>query len=138
MKTELIKKLNEYFKTRKDVSFAYLFGSTVSGRTHSDSDIDIGVYFTPKTTELEYESENEFEDEDAIWSDIEKITCKNTDMVVLNRAPSTLFFAVLHTGQKIFVRDERLISNLYLVISGIAEDFRYFIKDFIKIRDRSN
>ena len=64
MSQELIKKLNNYFERHKDISFAYLFGSTVSGNTHSESDIDIGVYFVPKTKELEYESNVEHENED--------------------------------------------------------------------------
>jgi len=135
---ELIKKLNNYFERHKDISFAYLFGSTVSGNTHSESDIDIGVYFVPKTKELEYESNVEHENEDKIWLDLEKITGKKTDMVVLNRAPVTLFYSVLQNGQKIFARDENLLSRLYLSISLSAEDFRYFVSDFLKIRERSN
>lgn len=138
MNQELLKTLNMYFQRRKDVSFAYLFGSTVSGNTHSESDVDIGVYFVPKTNELEYESEAEYENEDKIWLDLERITHKKTDMVVLNRAPSTLFYSVLQNGQKIFARDENLISRLYLTISLAAEDFRYFVSDFMRIRERSN
>ncbi len=76
MKEELLKKLKDYFESRQDVSFAYLFGSTVSKNTHSESDIDIGIYFTPKTKELEYESDREYQNEDIIWSDLEKITKK--------------------------------------------------------------
>ena len=52
--------------------------------------------------------------------------------------PSTLVYSVLQNGQKIFVRDESLLSRLYLLISLSAEDFRYFVSDFIKIRERSN
>lgn len=138
MNQELIKKLGDYFQNCKNVSFAYLFGSLVSGNTHSESDIDIGIYFIPKTNELEYESKVEYENEDSIWLDLEKITGKKTDMVVLNRAPSTLVYSILQNGQKIFSRDENLLSRLYLSISSLAEDFRYFVSDFIKIRERSN
>ena len=138
MKNEFIGQLNSYFETRKDVSFAYLFGSTVSGNTHSESDVDIGVYFTPKTSGLEYESEVQYPEENKIWSDLEEITGKNTDMVVLNRAPATLFYSVLKTGEKIFSRDENLLSRLYLCVSMAAEDFRYFVSDFVKIKARSN
>ena len=91
MKNELIGQLNSYFETRKDVSFAYLFGSTVSGNTHSESDVDIGVYFTPKISGLEYESEVQYPEENKIWSDLEEITGKNTDMVKIHlevRLPS--------------------------------------------------
>jgi uncharacterized protein YutE (UPF0331/DUF86 family)/predicted nucleotidyltransferase len=134
----LLKKLNNYFQHRKDVSFAYLFGSAVSGKTHSESDIDIGIYFIPKTNELEYESNAEYENEDSIWLDLEKITGQKTDLVVLNRAPSTLVYSVLQNGQKIFARDENLLSRLFLAVSSMAEDFRDFVSDYIKIEERSN
>src|ERR1039457_4211889 len=97
-KKDLIKQLSEYFKGRKDVSFAYLFGSVAKGTSHSESDIDIGVYFKPKTRELEYESTEEYAGEDDMWSDIEHITKRHTDMVVLNRAPATLFDGVFRSG----------------------------------------
>ena len=138
MNQELIKKLNNYFKNHKEVSFAYLFGSMVSGNTHSESDIDIGIYFTPPTNELEYESDVEYKNEDLIWLDLEKITGEKTDMVVLNRAPVTLVYSVLQNGQKIFAQDENLLFRLYLSISLLAEDFRYFVSDFIKIKERSH
>ena len=103
MQDGLREKLRAYFKKQNQVSFAYLFGSTVSGMTHSESDIDIGIYFIPITNELEYESQTEYEDEDKIWLDLERLTGKKTDMVVLNRAPSTLLYSVLQNGEKIFV-----------------------------------
>jgi uncharacterized protein YutE (UPF0331/DUF86 family)/predicted nucleotidyltransferase len=138
MNQELLKKLNDFFQNQPGISFAYLFGSTVSGNTHSESDVDIGIYFTPKTKELEYESNIEYENEDKIWLELEKITGKKTDMIVLNRAPSTLMYSVMQNGQKIFARDENLLSRLFLSVSLAAEDFRYFIADFVKIRERSN
>lgn len=138
MKDDVMIRLKSYFEGQESVSFAYLFGSTVSGLTHSESDFDIGIYFTPKTEELEYESQSEYEEEDKTWLELEKITGKKTDMVVLNRAPSTLLYSVLHNGQKIFVRDEKFLSRLFLAVSSAAEDFRDFIKDFVKIRERSN
>lgn len=138
MNQELLKKLNDYFQNQEDISFAYLFGSMISGNIHSESDVDIGIYFAPKTNELEYESNLEYKNEDRIWLDLEKITGKKTDMVVLNRVPSTLVYSILQNGQKIFARDENLLSRLYLSISLSAEDFRYFVSDFIKIRERSN
>ena len=138
MNDNILLKLKTYFEKQENVSFAYLFGSTSSGLTHSESDIDIGLYFIPKTRELEYESELEYENEDKIWLELEKTTGKKVDMVVLNRAPSTLFYAVLQKGQKIFTRDERLLSRLYLAISSAAEDFRDFVSDFVEIRERSN
>lgn len=133
----LVKKLSEYFKGRKDVAFAYLFGSTAKNTIHSESDIDVGVYFFPAGRGLEYESSVEYPDEDKIWSALERFTGKQTDLVVLNRAPATLFFAVFQTGVPLCVNDEGLRSRLYLAVSDAAEEFRDFVSDFIRVRERS-
>ncbi|MCX6718972.1 MAG: DUF86 domain-containing protein [Candidatus Taylorbacteria bacterium] len=137
-KEALIKKLGEYFKTRKDVAFAYLFGSVAKDRVHSESDVDIGVYFTPATRALEYESENRYPGESEIWGDLEKITERQTDMVVLNRAPSTLFYAIMQEGIPLAINNEGLNNRMYLVISSAAEDYRDFVDDYFKIMQRSN
>jgi len=137
MNEELLKTLNMYFQRREDVSFAYLFGSTVSGNTHSESDVDIGVYFTPSVGRLEYESENHYPGESEIWSDLERLIGRQVDMVVLNRAASTLFSAVLDEGQKIFSRNVNLSERLSRAVTDLAEDFRYFISDFIMVKERS-
>jgi uncharacterized protein YutE (UPF0331/DUF86 family)/predicted nucleotidyltransferase len=129
--------LADYFKKRDDVAFAYLFGSVVKGTTHLDSDVDIGVYFTPKTPALEYESKSEYPSESEIWSDIEKITKHETDLVVLNRAAATIAFAVLHEGQLLCLNDSRLWTGFYLMISEVAESFRAFSFDFMQISERS-
>jgi predicted nucleotidyltransferase len=36
--------LGEYFASREDVLFAYLFGSHARGRTHALSDVDVAVF----------------------------------------------------------------------------------------------
>jgi len=136
-KDALITKLREYFRGRADVAFAYLFGSIAKGTSHSESDVDIGVYFRPGTRALEYESEIRYPGESDIWSDLERLTGRQTDMVVLNRAPSTLFSAVIGEGSKIFSADEGLFSRLSAAVNDLADDFRYFISDFVKIKERS-
>ena len=133
----MVKKLSDYFRHREDVNSAYLFGSVVKNQSHTESDVDIGVYFTPATGRLEYESENHYPGESEIWSDLERIVGRHVDMVVLNRAASTLFSAVLEEGQVIFSRDNNLLTRLSGAISDLAEDFSYFISDFIKIKERS-
>lgn len=136
-KKTLVKKLNEYFRGRKDVAFAYLFGSVAKDRSHAESDVDIGVYFKPDKAALEYESESRYPSESAIWSDLDRIVGRHTDMIVLNRAPSTLFSAVLEEGEKIISRDEDLLTRLSDAVNDLAEDFRSFTSDFVKVKERS-
>ncbi|MFH1170684.1 MAG: HepT-like ribonuclease domain-containing protein [Candidatus Vogelbacteria bacterium] len=134
---KLTAELTDYFKKRDDVAFAYLFGSVVKGTTHLDSDVDIGVYFTPKTPGLEYEAKSEYPGESEIWSDIEKITKRETDLVVLNRASVEIFFSVINQGLKLFSRNDNLLIRLQLAISILAEDFRNFVSRFVAIKERS-
>lgn len=137
MNQELLKKLNMYFQNRDDVTFAYLFGSVAKNQSHSESDVDIGVYFTPSGRRLEYESENRYLGEDEIWSDLERLIGRNVDMVVLNRAASTLFSTVLNEGQLLFSKDDNILNRLSGAVFDLAEDFRYFISDFVKVKERS-
>ena len=137
-KDHLIKKLSAYFKERNDVAFAYLFGSVAKGTSHNESDIDVGVYFKPNTRALEYESTTEYPNEYVIWSEVENLTKKQTDMVVLNRAPATLFDGVFRTGALLYDDGSGLRTRLFLAISDAAEEFRDFVNDFYAIRERSH
>ncbi|MDE2188193.1 MAG: nucleotidyltransferase domain-containing protein [Patescibacteria group bacterium] len=137
-KAELIKKLGEYFKKRDDVAFVYLFGSVAKDKAHSESDVDIGIYFKPSTRALEYETTKHYPDENKIGIDLESLIGRQTDMVVLNRAPSTLFSAVLVEGIKVYSSDDGLVSRLSSAVNDLSEDFRKFVFDFIKIKERSN
>ena len=57
--------LKEYFKTRKEVAFAFLFSSQARRTATKLSDIDIAVYFYPeKRHPIEYEEEVFYEGED--------------------------------------------------------------------------
>jgi predicted nucleotidyltransferase len=91
----LCENLRNYFATRSDIAMAFLFGSTARGEQTEDSDLDIAVYFYPITEALEWEEETEFPSTDEVWGDLDSITYSNTDLVVLNRAPATLAYAVL-------------------------------------------
>ena len=133
----MLNMLGLYFKGRKDVAFAYLFGSVAKDRAHSESDVDIGVYFVPNNSALEYESKSIYANEDSIWRDLDALLGRRVDFVVLNRAASTVVSAVMHEGEKIFSRDEALLSRLSGAVDDLAEDFRYFISDFMRIKQRS-
>ncbi|PKN00276.1 MAG: hypothetical protein CVU78_01955 [Elusimicrobia bacterium HGW-Elusimicrobia-2] len=134
---EKIKLLKDYFSKEPSVEMAYVFGSYAKDRVMSESDFDIAVYFKPEGREIEYEKVREYPDEDRIWADVDKITGINTDLVVMNRCPSTLAFEILQTGKEIIVKDEGLRLEFYLIASSVAEDFRGFVKDFWAIEQRS-
>ncbi len=132
-----IEELKAYLATREDVSLAYLFGSQAKGTATNESDVDIGVYFKPAGRALEYETTFDYPAEEVILRDVERIVQGEVDFVVLNKVPTTLFFAVLDEGKPLLVRDQSLWWRLYLTISDAAEFFRSYIHSFALISARS-
>jgi len=133
----LCENLRNYFATRSDIAMAFLFGSAAREEQTVDSDLDIAVYFYPKTKALEWEEETEFPSTDEVWGDIDSITSSNTDLVVLNRAPATLAYAVLNESRSIIIKDTALYWRFFLTISSAAEDFRQFAREYWEIKHRS-
>ena len=80
--------LKNYFENRKDIAFAFLFGSQARGLATSLSDVDIAVYFYPeKRHPVEYEEEVFHEGEDEIWADLERLLKKEVEVLVLKMYP---------------------------------------------------
>ena len=115
----LCESLRNYFASRLDIAMAFLFGSTARGAQTADSDLDIAIYFYPKTKALEWE-EVEFPSADEIWGDIDKITAANTDLVVLNRAPATVAYAVLEGNRPIIIKDISLYWRFFLTVRSFT------------------
>lgn len=90
--------LVKIFDDDKNVEFAYIFGSMVSGRTHPLSDIDIAVYLNDDSLKSIMRLNARI---------IDKLG-ENIDLLVLNRAPYSLRYIVISNGILIFSRNEEL------------------------------
>lgn len=132
-----IKELNEYFEKQKNVLMAFVFGSFAKDQALYDSDADIAIYFKPKGKALEWEEDDYYPEEDRIWRDLENILKRDVDLLILNRASSRLAFKVLRMGIPIVIKDRSLYWRYFLTISSIAEEFREFIRNYRRIRERS-
>ena len=132
-----IKLLRDYFAKQPDVSLAFVFGSRVKGGATAESDFDLAVYFKPKDKELEWEGTAYYANEDKIWLAVETIAGGRVDLIVLNRAPATVAFAVIHEGEPLVIKDRSLYLRFFLAISSAAEYFRDFTRDFWAIKQRS-
>lgn len=128
-----IKTLRNYFESRKDVAFAFLFGSQAKGRATKLSDIDIAVYFYPeKRHPVEYEEEVFYEGEDEIWSDLEKLLKREVEMLVLNRVSASVAASAIR-GIPLAINDWGLYLDFMLVVTREAEDFgNMIIEDFLE------
>jgi len=138
--TELKQKMNrvgEYLSGVPEISMAFLFGSHSREEATSESDVDIGVYFQPEGKELEWEETRVHENEDLIWTNVEKILGLRTDLVVLNRAASSLAAEVLRNGDPLLIKDHGLYIRLLLSVTDAAAEFHDFTQDFWKIKQRS-
>ena len=127
--------LKEYFKTRKDVAFAFLFGSQARGTATKLSDIDIAVYFYPeKRHPIEYEEEVFYKGEDDIWTDLERILKKEVELLVLNRVSATVSASAIR-GMPLAINDWGLYLDFMGIVLSVGEDFMDFIINDYKQRE---
>ena len=129
--------LRAYLSGRTDIAMAFLFGSVATNQFTDESDLDVAVYFFPRSSALEWEEELEFPDENAIWLDIDRIAAMETDLLVLNRAPATVAYAVLEQDRPLFIKDLSLYWRFFLTVSSAAEDFREFTREYWEIKKRA-
>jgi predicted nucleotidyltransferase len=119
-----IESLKHYFAARKDISFAFLFGSQARGTATKLSDVDIAVYFYPeKRHPIEYEEAVFYPTEDEIWSDVERLLKREIEMLVMNRVSSCVAASAIR-GVPLAINDWGLYLDFMLFITSLAEDFR--------------
>jgi|APFre7841882654_1041346.scaffolds.fasta_scaffold48404_2 predicted nucleotidyltransferase len=133
-KDRLIFKLREYLETKEEVVMAFLFGSWAKNQEGLESDLDVGVYFRPKTETLEWQSDSYYESEKKIWMELEQIADREIDLLVLNRAPATVADAVLR-GIPIVIKDQNLYMDYLLRITSEAIDFRACVEDYWRLKE---
>lgn len=115
---------------------AFIFGSYMKGNATSESDFDLAIYFKPEGEAVEWEEAKLYKEEDEVWRDVEKLVGLRTDLVVLNRAPSTLASSVIQEGEPIVIKDRSLYLRFLLTVSSTAEHFREFVDDFWEIKEK--
>ncbi|MDP3048342.1 MAG: nucleotidyltransferase domain-containing protein [Thermodesulfovibrionales bacterium] len=127
--------LKHYFKNRKDVAFAFLFGSHARGTATKLSDIDIAVYFYPeKRHPIEYEEEVFYNGEDEIWTDLGRLLKKEVEVLVLNRVSASVAASAIR-GIPLAINDWGLYLDFMEVITHEAEDFMEMaLADFMERR----
>ena len=126
--------LKRYFENRADVAFAFLYGSQAHGYATKLSDVDIAVYFYPQERRpIEYESENDYDAEDEIWGDLERLLKKEVELLVLNRAAAIVAASAIR-GMPLAINDWGLYLDFMLVITDVAVDFAELIINDYKER----
>jgi len=129
-----IKTLKNYFENRKDIAFAFLYGSQAKGNATRLSDVDIAVYFYPQERHpVEYEEEVFYDSENEIWGELQQLLKKEVELLVLNRASATVTASAIR-GIPLAINDWGLYIDFMEVITDVAEDFMEFIINDYKER----
>lgn len=137
MSKNKIEALTQYFQKEPSVILGFLFGSRIKGEERLISDWDIGIYFQPDEY-LETEAEKEFPEEHRIWCDLVDILgTDDVDLVILNRARSSLVYNVLRTGHPLIIRNKKLYLDLLCKVSYEAIDWWDFVADFWRISQKA-
>lgn len=125
----LIKSLNTSLSARPEITAAYLFGSTATGRTHTQSDIDIGILLKAgyKQAPL-YPSK--------LARTISKIIAskKEPDVRILNNASPRFLFQVIKNGKLIISKNEK--KRVQFETNAISQylDIKPFYEEYDKKR----
>lgn len=103
----LEKKLIKFVTAHEDILIAYLFGSQHTGKTHSESDVDVALLFrADKSPSAEQFLE--------IQDDLTRLLLKEVDIVVLNHASPIIRMQVLQKGKKLFEREHRAFTEFFV------------------------
>lgn len=120
----IIKILKDYFKKRKEVAFAFLFGSAQRENLRKESDVDIAVYFYPEK-DIEWEAfQKRYKEELIIGLELERLLKKEIDLIVLNRASALFADEILREGIPIIIKDRGIFMDFLCIITDEAEYVR--------------
>lgn len=103
---ELGDRLGSFFRTRKGVAAAFLFGSHAADRAHRESDVDVAVLLDRAVFPR---CEERFEFRVAVTSELIALLHHNeVDLVVLNDAPPVFARRIVLEGRRIHCSDHEL------------------------------
>ncbi|MGH8949794.1 MAG: type VII toxin-antitoxin system MntA family adenylyltransferase antitoxin [Acidimicrobiia bacterium] len=128
----MIDDLETFFAASTGVIAAFLFGSQVRGRSHAESDVDVGVLLD---SEVFPEAVDRGRVRINMISELMGLLEKNeVDVVVLNDAPPGLAREVVTTGMRVFVANEDCTRDFIRDVQLRAADLDPFLD---RVRRRS-
>ncbi|MBA4313404.1 MAG: hypothetical protein C0417_12340 [Chlorobiaceae bacterium] len=110
-------KILNYFDSKLNIIAVYLFGSAVSGRMDSESDIDIAIITQPE----EYNKAELFE----MRIELSELLNSDIDLVCLNDAPVILRMQIFGKGIKLIDRNAKLTNTLIVRSQFEYDDLRH-------------
>jgi uncharacterized protein len=133
MTEEKLAALKRYFEDHPDlgIASAYLFGSHAEGRSHRESDVDIGVLLQRDRYPT---SKNRFDMRVRLSSElIAVVHCNEVDVVILNDAPPLLGRKIIY-GVRVFVGDPEADHDYVRDVQILAADLEPWLRRIRKQR----
>ena len=115
--TTIAAKVREVLLGQEEAVFAYVFGSTATGKTRKTSDVDIAVYLAPQ------EKTKFFDIRLKLLELLTRAIPSQADVLVLNTAAPFLRYVVLKEGKLVFERNPE--ARLDFELKALNEYFDY-------------
>ncbi len=108
-------KLTERELKRRGIVAIILFGSSLKGRIHPLSDVDIAVLFKDEPPERDIEW---------LYLELQRDLRREVDLIILNKAPPRIRFSALK-GELLYVGDERELIHFMTKVYDEWADLEY-------------
>lgn len=123
---EIKQKIEPILEKDKDILFAYVFGSQITGKTTFESDVDLALY-------LDEKCEDPFEKRISLIEKLQGILKKYVEVIILNEQKSIFFkFVIIKEGKAIFERSHEKRVDFELKTMQEYYDFQPFIEEYNK------
>lgn len=127
--------IKNFLYKRKEIIFAYLYGSLAKKTDNPLSDIDLAIYIDenkiPSSSNFGYRSDLIYE--------LQTFSKKDIDLIILNEVSITLAYNVIKDGKLLFTKSKRIrtefhdkIMNKYLDLLPLYKIQEKYLKKSIK------
>lgn len=121
----IIQKLKDYTALKKNIVFAYLFGSQAENKARENSDIDLGIYLCNVNEEDFFKLKLKYKIQ------LEEGFKKPVDVVIMNNAPPILNHQIFANGIVIKNTNPSTLSQFRVRNLYFYQDQMYIINKFL-------
>ena len=129
-RTEVERRIAHAVSKVDGIVAVYLFGSVAEGRSHAESDVDIGVLLDWKRFP---DAASRFDVRLQLSGEVSTLTT-TADVVILNDAPPPLAAHIVTRGVRLFCSDGELDHNFRRDAQLKAADIEPFLRRMRKIK----
>ena len=110
-------KLKAFFENQRDIDLVYHFGSSLAGKMHEESDLDLAILFDEKP---------DYQRVLQLIEQLAGIVQKEVDLGVLNDSSAVFRMQVISKGVDIYCRDEKIKNYFVIRTANEYDDLSYY------------